>query len=95
MIEAYRTLSAPSLSASLTGQTVTGPSLSARLVRRRRSLMLAPPAVYATPSVYAVMPALPVDAADDAPRWIDWRADMRFFVGCYAAGLIFFLIMLS
>jgi hypothetical protein len=63
------------------------PSLSATLVRRRhRPLMLAPPAAY-----------LPSDIAPTKrnSRWSGWRDDLRFFVGCYAAGLAFFLIMLS
>jgi hypothetical protein len=62
------------------------PRLSATLVRRRRPLMLTPPAAY-----------LPVAASIEAPqpRWSSWREDLRFFAGCYAAGLAFFLIMLS
>jgi hypothetical protein len=68
-------------------RTLTAPSLSAALIRRRKPLLLAPPAC-------AV--AMPVDAVEEsAPRWATWREDLRFFAGCYAAGLSFFLIMLS
>jgi hypothetical protein len=74
MIEASRTLALPSLSATL--------------VRRRKPLLLAPPAQYV---------AMPVEATieDAGPRWSSWRQDVRFFLGCYAAGLVFFFIMLS
>ncbi|WBO23445.1 hypothetical protein [Sphingomonas abietis] len=76
-------------SRALSRRTLSAPSLSATLVRRRRPLRLAPPAAYAT------MPALPAIPVDDAPRWTNWREDVRFFLACYAAGFAFFLIMLS
>ena len=67
--------------------TLTLPSLSAALVRRRKPLLVAPPAYRVT---------MPVETVDEAePRWSSWREDLRFFAGCYAAGLIFFFIMLS
>lgn len=67
--------------------TLTLPSLSAALVRRRKPLLLAPPAYRIT---------MPVEALDEVePRWSSWREDLRWFAGCYAAGLIFFFIMLS
>jgi hypothetical protein len=41
----------------------------------------------------------PLEPAFEAPeavgRWPNWQQDVRFFLGCYAAGLAFFLIMLS
>jgi hypothetical protein len=68
-------------------RTLTAPSLSAALIRRRKPLLLAPPAYHG---------ALPVDVIEDAtPNWTTWREDLRFFAGCYAAGLVFFFIMLS
>jgi hypothetical protein len=73
MIEASRTLALPSLSATL--------------VRRRKPLLLAPPARSIAISAELVSEA--------APRWTTWREDLRFFTGCYAAGLVFFFIMLS
>ncbi|MBA2936145.1 hypothetical protein HZF05_18845 [Sphingomonas sp. CGMCC 1.13654] len=67
--------------------TLTEPSLSAALIRRRKPLLLAPPACQVT---------MPVEVVEQAePRWPTWREDLRFFAGCYAAGLIFFIIMLS
>ncbi|HEY0316081.1 MAG TPA: hypothetical protein VGC28_07435 [Sphingomonas sp.] len=68
-------------------RTLALPSLSATLVRRRKPLLLAPP------PHRAAMPAEMTDEA--APRWTTWREDLRFFAGCYAAGLVFFIIMLS
>ncbi len=68
--------------------TISAPSLSAALVRRRKPLMLAPP------TVYAMMPIEPIEAANDA-GWPTWREDLRFFAACYVAGVVFFLIMLS
>jgi len=68
-------------------RTLIAPSLSAGLIRRRKPLLLAPPAYHVT---------LPVEVAEDAgPRWRTWREDLRFFAGCYVAGLVFFFIMLS
>ena len=68
-------------------RTLTEPSLSAALIRRRKPLLLAPPAYHV---------AMPVETVEEiAPRWSSWREDLRFFAGCYAAGLIFFFIMLS
>ncbi len=58
------------------------PALIRRPVPRRRQLLLAPPSAYA-----AGLPVLTPVAG--------WRDDLRFFFGCYAAGLAFFLIMLS
>lgn len=42
---------------------------------------------------YAVPVALPEELP--ASRWPISREDLTFFVSCYAAGLAFFLIMLS
>jgi len=68
-------------------RTLSEPSLSAALIRRRKPLLLAPPAYRVT---------MPVEMVEDSePRWPTWREDLRFFAGCYAAGLVFFLIMLS
>ena len=68
-------------------RTLIAPSLSAALIRRRKPLLLAPPAYHVT---------MPVEAIEEAePRWSGWREDLRWFAGCYAAGLIFFFIMLS
>jgi len=59
-------------------------SLSAMLVRRNRPLLrLAPPARI----------GLAV-AMREAPR-SGLAEDLRFFLTCYAAGFVFFLIMLS
>jgi hypothetical protein len=78
MIEASRTLALPSLSATL--------------VRRRKPLLLAPPAR----AIAARSIAMSVELGSEAaPRWTTWREDLRFFAGCYAAGLVFFFIMLS
>ncbi len=60
------------------------PSLSAALIRRRRPSQLAPPAASAPHTVVA--------APAPATGWPD---DLRFFLTCYGAGLLFFLIMLS
>jgi hypothetical protein len=69
-------------------RTLTAPALSAALIRRRKPLLLAPPAGYTV--------TMPIDAAEEAgPVWPRWREDLRFFAGCYAAGLVFFFIMLS
>lgn len=68
-------------------RTLPEPSLSAALIRRRKPLLLAPPACRV---------AMPIEVAEEtAPRWPGWREDLRFFAGCYAAGLIFFFVMLS
>jgi hypothetical protein len=68
-------------------RTLALPSLTPALVRRHRPLMLAPPANAIT---------LPADTAGEPkPAWSDWKQDVRFFLGCYAAGLVFFFIMLS
>lgn len=68
-------------------RTLTEPTLSAALIRRRKPLLLAPPAYRIT---------MPISLVEEsAPRWPTWREDARFFAGCYAAGLIFFFIMLS
>jgi len=69
-------------------RTLSPASLRPAIIRRRppRPLLLAPPSAYiATP---------PLVPANDA-TWADWRGDLRFFLGCYAAGVAFFLIMLS
>jgi hypothetical protein len=79
MIQASRTLSARPLSKS---------TLFSALVRRRKPLMLAPP------SAYLRMP-LQVAEPEETANWPSWREDMRFFLGCYVAGVVFFLIMLS
>lgn len=70
-------------------RTLSPASLSPTIIRRRprRPLLLLAP-----PSAYRAMP--PVVQAE-ATAWADWRDDLRFFLGCYAAGLAFFLIMLS
>jgi hypothetical protein len=62
-------------------RTLPQPTLSAAIIRRRRPLLLPPPSAYA-PRI-ATTPAS------------DWSADLRFFATCYAAGVLFFLIMLS
>lgn len=72
----------------ITASRILSPApLSPAIIRRRtphaRPLLLAPPSAY-----LATLPAAAVDTSD-------WRDDLRFFVGCYAAGLAFFLIMLS
>jgi hypothetical protein len=69
-------------------RTLSPASLGPAIIRRRppRPLLLAPPSVYR---------ALPPAVAANVPTWADWRDDLRFFLGCYAAGLAFFLIMLS
>jgi hypothetical protein len=36
-----------------------------------------------------------MDAGEAAPRWAVLGADLRFFLICYLAGLIVFLVMLS
>lgn len=79
MIQASRTLSARPLSQ---------PSLSSGLVRRRKPLMLAPPSAYLRMPVQVAEPEV-------VSSWPTWREDMRFFLGCYVAGVVFFLIMLS
>jgi hypothetical protein len=79
MIEASRTLSA---------RPPSQPTLSSALVRRRKPLMLAPP------STYLRMP-VQVAEREESASWPTWREDLRFFLGCYAAGVVFFLIMLS
>jgi hypothetical protein len=56
------------------------------LVRRRRALRIAPPTM-AIANLPVVVPA-PTSQSD-------WRDDLRFFLGCYVAGLVFFLILLS
>jgi hypothetical protein len=70
-------------------RTLSPASLGPAIIRRRppRPLLLAPPSAFAKP--------LPAIAPADEPAWSDWRDDLRFFLGCYAAGLAFFLIMLS
>ena len=68
--------------------TLTLPSLSAALVRRRKPLMLAPPSAYLRMPVQIAEP-------EETASWPTWREDMRFFLGCYVAGVVFFLIMLS
>jgi hypothetical protein len=61
--------------------------LAATMIRRRRRAL--------------VLDSLPpLELVDEIPelaegRWPTWRQDVRFFLGCYAAGLAFFLIMLS
>jgi hypothetical protein len=68
-------------------RTLSPASLDPAIIRRRvsrpRTLLLAPPSAF-----LANPPAAP--AAEP-----DWRDDLRFFLGCYVAGLVFFLIMLS
>jgi hypothetical protein len=66
-------------------RTFPQPALSASLIRRR-PLLLAPPSAYATPRAAAASPAPPAAG---------WSDDLRFFATCYAAGVVFFLIMLS
>ena len=63
-------------------RTSPQPTLSAALIRRRPRPALLPP-----PSAF-----LPIDAVDADSGWSD---DLRFFLTCYAAGVVFFLIMLS
>jgi len=68
-------------------RTLSSAALGPAIIRRRPRrplLLLAPPSAFAEP--------LPVA---DVAAWTDWRGDLRFFLGCYAAGLAFFLIMLS
>lgn len=61
-------------------------SLSSTLVRRRPLLFTPPtPAATRLPAVYSARRA----------AWANWGEDLRFFLTCYAAGLAFFLIMLS
>ncbi len=70
-------------------RTLSPASLHPAIIRRRnrqRPLLLAPPSAYAT---------TPPIVQESEPAWADWRSDLRFFLGCYAAGLAFFLIMLS
>jgi hypothetical protein len=52
------------------------------LRRQRPMLRLPPPATFGR--------AMPV-----APPAGGWAADLRFFLTCYAAGFLFFLVMLS
>jgi hypothetical protein len=62
--------------------------LQPRMVQRRRALRVAPPAGW--------MVALPADGfveADDEGR--GWKDDLSFFLACYAAAMLFFLVMLS
>lgn len=67
-------------------RTSPQPVLSAALIRRRaRPLLLAPPSAYA--------PSRTIAAAEPAAS--GWSDDLRFFLTCYAAGVAFFLIMLS
>jgi hypothetical protein len=79
MIQASRTLSA---------RPLRQPTLSPALVRRRKPLMLAPPSAYLRMPVHIAEP-------EETASWPTWREDMRFFLGCYVAGVVFFLIMLS
>jgi hypothetical protein len=79
MIQASRTLSA---------RPLHQPTLSPALVRRRKPLMLAPPSAYLRMPVQIAEP-------EETASWPTWREDMRFFFGCYVAGVVFFLIMLS
>jgi len=74
--------------ASALSLTRSPASLGPAIIRRRRPrpLLLAPPSAY-----LQALPAVQVEA----PLWADWRGDLRFFLGCYVAGLAFFLIMLS
>ncbi|MDB5736889.1 MAG: hypothetical protein JWO65_557 [Sphingomonas bacterium] len=61
----------------------TTASLSSALVRRRRPLRLAAPVRANLPVLY------------EAPVVSGWGEDLRFFLTCYAAGFVFFLVMLS
>ena len=66
-------------------RAVSKPALTASLIRRRpRRLLPAPPSAHARPR--------PVAPPITAGGWAD---DLRFFATCYAAGLVFFLVMLS
>lgn len=62
-------------------------SLHPVMVRRRRPLMIAPPAGRAR--------AVVADPFADSPGDTGWTDNLRFFCAAYAAGLLFFLIMLS
>jgi hypothetical protein len=73
-------------------------SLTAFLVRRKRPLMVAPPAAVPGPFEidYELEFAEAAPAAEAAlPAPSRWGEDVRFFVTCYAVGLVFFLVMLS
>jgi hypothetical protein len=63
-------------------------ALQPMMVQRRRALRVAPPA--------GRMIALPADGfveVEETGR--NWQDDLRFFLACYAAGMLFFLVMLS
>jgi hypothetical protein len=62
-------------------------SLNPVMVRRRRPLMIAPPAGRGL--------AVAADPFAESPADTDWMNNLRFFCAAYAAGLLFFLIMLS
>lgn len=55
------------------------------MVQRRRALLIAPPAGHVALEAVAVEPA-PTGG---------WRDDLRFFLGCYVAAFVFFLIISS
>ena len=73
-----------SASHALSPAPSTAPLHPAIIRRRRpRPLLLAPPSAHGAAALASVIePA-------------SWPSDLRFFVGCYVAGLVFFLIMLS
>jgi hypothetical protein len=71
---------------ALSSASAPAPLRPAIIRRRSRPLLLAPPPVYAAPSL--VGPTIESVASG-------WQDDLRFFLGCYVAGLVFFLIMLS
>lgn len=69
-------------------RTAAALSLQPMMVRRRRALRVAPPAGH--------VPVWPIDVIVEIEgETRNWKDDLSFFLACYAAGMLFFLVMLS
>jgi hypothetical protein len=72
-------------------RSLTALPLHPLMIQRRRPLRVAPPA---RAVAMLAMPALAaIDEIGGDAR--DWKDELSFFLACYAAGLLFFLVMLS